>query len=88
MKKGDCVILEGMNRCRRYAGGGRRMVFVLAAGVAWGACAHAEPKCPLPGDWVLDKEVNDWSGAKVSELNDATLPATAKVDWFRRWCQK
>ena len=43
---------------------------------------------PFPGDWVLDKEVNDWSGAKVSELNDATLPATAKVDWFRRWCQK
>ncbi|HOR98288.1 MAG TPA: family 16 glycosylhydrolase [Kiritimatiellia bacterium] len=34
---------------------------------------------------VLDTEVNDWSGAKVSELDARTLPATAKVDWFRRW---
>ena len=34
---------------------------------------------------VLDTEVSDWSGARVSEIDASTLPAAAKVDWIRCW---
>ena len=46
-------------------------------------CDHGGFKRPL--HVVFDTEVNDWSGAKVSDIDATTLPATAKVAWFRHW---
>ncbi|MBR4651882.1 MAG: family 16 glycosylhydrolase [Kiritimatiellae bacterium] len=37
---------------------------------------------------VFDTEVNNWSGAKVADLDARTLPAVQRIDWFRRWVRK
>jgi len=37
---------------------------------------------------MLDVEIAKWRGAEPDKLDNATLPASHSIDWFRRWVRK